>query len=169
MKQTMKFASVLIGLMLFASVLAPVMAGSSGRAGKSNIGQLYLYQKDSNWNVVAGGAWGKMTYRLMGPTFDFIFNGHLLTPEKSYTLIYYPDPWPGTGLIVLGTAVADSFGNVHLAGSPNTGSLPSSTDSNAGAKIWLVLSSDYTVGVGMSSWNPAEYLFEDVGITYTAP
>ena len=88
MKQTVKFASVLVGLMLFATVLAPVMAGPSEQAGKSNIRQLYLYEKNpSDWSVVSGGAWGKATIMLG----RFEFNGHQLAPGTGYALIYYPD------------------------------------------------------------------------------
>jgi len=44
-----------------------------------------------------------MKYNLMGPEFQFSFQGKNLVPEVDYTLIYYPDPWPGLGLVCLGT------------------------------------------------------------------
>jgi len=170
--------------------------GPSGPAGKSKTGHLYLYEKiepaqpypaGTPWEIVEDGAWGKMRYPLQGPTFKFAFNGHDLTPEMDYTLIYYPDPWPGTGLICLGSDTSDEEGDVHIMGSPNTGSLPIEADLNSpnnsghgdcianstciqGAKIWLVLSSDVDCGANaMIGWNPKEYLFEDVGIFYTKP
>ena len=83
--------------------------GPSKQAGKSNVGHLYLYEKmpdpeagrEDPWVIVEGGMWGKMKYDLEGPTFDFVFNGHRLPIGVEYTLIYYPDPWPGLGLICL--------------------------------------------------------------------
>jgi len=85
--------------------------GPNGQAGNSNIAHLYLYEKENfetdGWDVVNKGAWGKMKYNLSGEMFEFVFNGHGLEAEKNYTLIYYPDPWPGTGLICLGNGVAN--------------------------------------------------------------
>ena len=172
--------------------------GPSGPAGKSKIGHLYLYEKveppqpyppGTPWEIVEDGAWGKMKYNLRGPTFQFVFNGHQLVPGEDYTLIYYPDPWPGNGLICLGSGIANDGGNVHIMGSVETGDLPMKDDYNnpdnskhqdcitnstciEGAKIWLVLSDDVecnetdTVASHMKGWNPMEYLFEDVGIFY---
>ncbi len=164
--------------------------GPSGPAGKSKIGHLYFYEKDpSDWSIMLDGAWGKMQYNWRGPAFKFVFNGHDLEPEKDYTLIYYPDPWPGTGLICLGSAISNEEGDVHIMGSPDTGDLPTIDDLNhpentghaecietstciEGAKIWLVLSSDVDCDsppTAMIGWNPTEYLFEDVGIFYFKP
>ena len=167
--------------------------GPSGPAGKSNTGHLYLYEKveppqpyppGDPWEIVEDGAWGKMKYNWRGSTLKFIFNGHDLEPEKEYTLIYYPDPWPGEGLICLGSATSNEEGDVHIMGSPDTGDLPIEEDFNnprnenhddcitdstciEGAKIWLVLSSDVDCEEQeMIGWNPTEYLFEDVGIFY---
>jgi len=39
----------------------------------------------------------------MGDTFKFSFSGRGLPPDTNYTLIYYPDDWPGDGLICLGS------------------------------------------------------------------
>ena len=157
-----------LGCSMAVSVAA---AGPSGPAGKSNVGHLYLYEKDpSTWQIVPGGAWGKMKYNLSGPTFQFVFNGHSLEPGEDYTLIYYPDPWPGNGLICLGSATADAYGDVHIQADVATGNLPIAGDTNSpGAKIWLVLSSDVLCGTSslMVGWNPAEYLFEYQLITFT--
>ena len=59
-------------------------------------------------------------------------------------------------------------------GNPDLGiDLPTSPDGNIsiGAKIWLVLSSDYNNGTPstgpMTAWNPSQYLFEgNVYINY---
>ena len=113
-------------------------------------------------------AWGKMRYRLSGSMFDFVFNGHELTPGQSYTLIYYPDPWPGQGLICLGTNQANEDANVHIKGFVETGDLPADYDDNTeGAKIWLVLTDDVNCDEAkMVGWNPSEYLFEHNLITF---
>jgi hypothetical protein len=149
--------------------------GPSGQAGKSNIGHLYLYEKDPvDWTIVEGGPWGKMKYNLSGPTFDFVFNGHGLPIGQSYTLIYYPDPWPGTGLVCLGagTVSGDDVdngggGNIHIQGSYETGNLPIVGDENDGAKIWLVPTDDVNCETQeMTAWNPTAILFEGALINY---
>jgi len=125
---------------------------------------LWLVEKDASWNPVPGGASGELTYKAEGPTFfDYTFDGTGLEPNTSYTLIYYPDPWPGTGLIILGSDNTDGNGEIILGGSVNTGSLPKEDDANypTGAKIWLVLSSDVNTTTNqMTAWHPTEYLFE---------
>src|SRR5665648_471967 len=138
--------------------------GPNGQAGNSNIAHLYLYEKDANWDVVDKGAWGKMKYNLSGEMFEFVFNGHGLEAGYDYTLIYYPDPWPGNGLICLGSGTANKGGEVHIAESyEGIDFLPVVLDDNfqEGAKIWLVLTSDIECGASMTGWNPTEYLFED--------
>jgi len=158
-----KFGLFAICIVISFALVAIVFA-----AGKSNVGHLYLYEKDSTWQIVDGGAWGKMTYNLAGPTFDFVFNGHKLEAGVSYSLIYYPDPWPGTGSVLIATGTANNGGNINLSGSVDLGmDLPIPSDANypTGAKIWLVLSDDYNAGV-WEAWTPAEYLFENNLITY---
>jgi hypothetical protein len=153
----------------------PDYAGKNGQAGKSNIAHLYFYEKtgDPDWEIVEDGAWGKMKYNLAGPEFDFVFNGHGLEAGSTYTLIYYPDPWPGDGLICLGSGLANQDGDVHIMGSVNTGDLPKEDDANYsdGAKIWLVLTGDVqcpseAVSGSMTGWNPTEYLFESDLVTF---
>ena len=152
----------------------------NGPSGKSNIAHLYLEEKNpADWLPVAGGAWGKLVYMMSGRSFAFVFNGHRLDPGIPYTLIYYPDPWPGHGSMCLGNGVADESGDVHIKGIANTGSLPMPGDLNGnpdtttygsqtGAKIWLVLSSDITCrGHYMAGWHPTQYLFEMQLINYT--
>ncbi len=139
---------------------------------------------------------GQLDYSLWGDTFKFSFSGHGLVPATNYTLIYYPDPWPGDkGLICLasGQSTPDKVkskgkgkgqsvqkgGNLNLHGNLDIGrSLPVSTDANynpvpdsgaVGAKIWLVLSDDVQcTGTPpmMTKWNPGSYLFEYNLIVY---
>ena len=181
-----KWVLCIIVLSLIVAVAVPVTAkGPSKPAGKSETGHVYLHQKDGAWAIVEDGRWGKMKYNLSGPTFDFVFNAHGYAAEdegESYQLIYYPDPWPGNGLICLGDPnvvekepVLDGDGvptgafkyNVHITGSVNTGDLPKEADENHaptdpnGAKIWLVPTAtvDCTNQL-MIGWAPADILFE---------
>jgi hypothetical protein len=137
---------------------------ANGQAGKSTVNNLYLVQKESTdpWAIIPDGAWGKMTFNTKND--KFTFNGHKVTPSAEYSLIYYPDPWPGTGCIVLGTGKSNKGGNVNINGKFDFSTIPIKGDTNKGAKIWLVLSSDVncqTIGTtGMTAWNPTQYLFE---------
>ena len=156
-----KYLILVLVVLLIGALTVGVLAGKgkTGQAGKSNIAHLYLHEKDPDtWEIVEDGAWGKMKYNMSGDEFDFVFNGHGLEPEADYTLIYYPDPWPGIGLICLGSGTVNEEGDVHIAESVPTGDLPIEADGNYpdGAKIWLVLSSDVSCDVRMIGWTPTE-------------
>ncbi len=147
----MKRSMVIIILVLVIFTSLPVFLAQSF----SEIGVLYFYPNDPiTWEVVEGGAWGKMKYNFSGPTFDFVFNGHGLTPGEDYSLIYYPDPYyegdvlVGNGLIGLGSNIANEAGDVHIAGFldgtslPPSSAPPGSKAPTKGAQIWLVSSDD---------------------------
>jgi hypothetical protein len=120
----------------------------------------------STWTPVPGGASGELTYHPTGPTFDYEFDASGLNPVE-YSLVYYPDPWPGYGLIILGTGTPSGSGDLHLEGSLDTGDLPIDSDPNPGAKIWLVPSSYVNQNQGcMSGWNSSLFLLEIEQITY---
>jgi hypothetical protein len=142
----------------------------NGPSGRSHISHLYFNEKDPDtWEIVEDGAWAKMKYSHEAADFSFVFNGHGLEIGLDYTLIYYPDPWPGSGLICLGDGIACIEGNVHIQNTVDTGDLPAMTDENYpdGAKIWLVLTSDVDCMMQeMIGWNPGEYLFEYALITF---
>ena len=129
------------------------MATAEKKGGKAS--HLYLHEKDPDtWEIVDEGAWGKMKFYPKGSEFDLVFNGHGLEEDYDYTLIYYPDPWPGNELIVFGSDIADEEGNVHIKAKVDTGDLED-------AKIWLVLTDDVDYdNQKMVGWNPTEYLFE---------
>jgi predicted ribosomally synthesized peptide with SipW-like signal peptide len=132
--------------------------------GEQLNGELVLENKDADgWYIIDDDMYGELTYNVMGATFDYTFNGYGLD-DVDYSLIYYPDPWPGNNLIVIDSGTA-SGGTLALSGSVDIGSIPIGTDVNPGAKIWLVLSSD--VGATMTAWNPTGYLFETALIEYT--
>ena len=129
--------------------------------------------------------WGQLDYFTPWGTFDFAFDGHGLAPSTEYVLLYYPDPWPGNGLICLMSGASDASGNIELHKQPgdNIGALPIATDYNAdpvkttypgvtGAKIWLVLTADVECGTDvphMTAWHPTQYLFELWLIQYSLP
>jgi len=117
-----------------------------------------------SWDV------GKDEVQAVGPTFDFVFNGHGLAVGQEHTLIYYQDPWPGTPAICFAGGIANEEGNLHLAASVELDmDLVDSGDPNdgiEGAKIWLVLASDVSCGEAMIGWNPTAYLFEGNGIIF---
>lgn len=144
-----------------------------GDAGPKKM-NLLLYQKDPDtWDVVEGGAWGSLRFATSGEEFEFKFNGHDydsedgmgLIPDVYYTLIYFPDPWPGEGLIKLGEGMSHlcylnyPYVMIQIVGSCDTGDLPKEFDDGDGAKIWLVLSDDLGDDC-MTGWNPTCYLFE---------
>ncbi len=178
---------------VMAILLIVIPSFAENPPGSNKIGVLYLFEKTplSNteevgpWPIVPNGAWGRMSYNLWGPTFDFVFQGRRLVPKEDYTLIYYPDPWPGKNLICLGSGIANNAGNLVMTGRKNIGtSLPATDDANwtpcgddvlpvdchsgaVGAKIWLVLTSDVdcvakdeNTPPQMTGWDPTEYLFE---------
>jgi len=119
-------------------------------------------------DVINKGIYGELKYNTKGPTFDYEFDGKAPLKNTDYDLIYYPDPWPGNGLIVIGLGHSDAAGEISFSGSKNLGTdLPISTDANYpdGAKIWLVPSSDHDA-TKMTAWNPAYYLFEFSLIKY---
>jgi len=182
--------AVVLVLTLGAGVA--LAAGKNGQAGKSNVGHLYLYEKDpTDWSIVEDGAWGKMKYNLSGSTFDFVFNGHGLQPNTDYSLIYYADTenrfveWGGDNPgALIATGTTNPGGQLHLADSIDLGmDLPHPDDANKdmhdysgapdyyahehGAKIWLVPSEWYDEDeLRVTDWYPDEFLFETDLITY---
>jgi hypothetical protein len=203
----MKKMLILMMVVMLTLLTSAVMANQNGEARP---GRLFLYQKcdadligkegyDGSGCPEAGNGpwpifsdkhrWGRLSYSLWGPKFKFSFEGWKLSAKKNYTLIYYPDPWPGEGLICLGAGKSNKAGNLHIKGSSDIGtSLPAKVlnitgktdvaDANfnpispsgaVGAKIWLVQTEDVDCGDGTSkmlNWNPGAYLFEFNLIVY---
>lgn len=209
---TMKKIVILMIVVMLTVFVSVAMAHEDGA---ERAGRLFLFQKcdaslvgksgfdSSGCPNVGTGPWptfpnndrvGVLHYSLWGKNFDFSFKGRNLLPGKNYTLIYYPDPWPGKNLICLGSGQStpastksgknkhqknEVSGNIQIHGSIHINtSLPASYDANfnpvspsgaVGAKIWLVLSDDVeckTSPFQMINWNPTAYLFEYNLITY---
>ena len=187
----MKKLVILMIVMMLMIIPSAAMADDDG---EEKAGRLFLFQKcddtlkdDLGYDPLTGcpnigtgpwpifpdnNRWGKLNYSLWGDTFKFSFSGRGLPPETNYTLIYYPDPWPGSGLICLGRGQTTPAwgkghgkrghdkpgkwghkgGNLNIHGKVETlTGLPINTDTNfnptgssgaVGAKIWLVLSDD---------------------------
>jgi len=154
-------------LMLVAGLVIAVL-GAGAASAKDGRASVNLYERtdDGSWSIVDDGAWGKLRYWPNGDAYDFKFKGYGLEKWTDYTLIYYPDPWPGDGLVCLGEDYSNRRGKVHIRDwiEPENLPLPMADDENFpdGAKIWLVLSADVKCDTQqMTSWNPTEYLFEE--------
>jgi hypothetical protein len=117
---------------------------------------------DPDWTCEPDGATGVLYFDPAASNFDFDFDAEGLVGGTDYTLIYYPDPWPGANLICFDSGTADAEGDLHLVGSLDIGM--NLTD----AKIWLVLLSDVDCisPTQMVNWNPSAYLFEQTLIDY---
>jgi hypothetical protein len=205
MEDLMKKTTVFMMVVLLTTLASVAMAADKG---ENKVGTLFLFQKcDSELggttvgsitydasgcpNIDFKGPWpiltenrryGQMHYNLLGDTFRFSFQGKRLATGQDYTLIYYPDPWPGEGLICLGSGTANMAGNLQIHGEIEIpDGLPAIDDANytpispsgaVGAKIWLVLSADCNCGTsdapetGLVGWNPEKYLFEGNLINY---
>ena len=142
-------------------------------------GELVLENKTGvpDWKILGtDNMKGALTYNLTSPTFDYTFEATGLQNSISYSLIYYADPWPGIGEsndtgALIATFTTDGTGGIFsISGSielnKDLPQWPSDQNHPEGAKIWLVPSSDYTDGTGMTAWNPSNYLFDTALITY---
>ena len=170
-EENMKKISILMMVVMFALLASVVMADENE---ESKAGRLFLFQKcdaslignqnypnydsfgcppigNGPWPIFPGNErWGKLDYSLWGDTFKFSFSGRGLQPSTNYTLIYYPDPWPGNSLICLGSSQSTPLkgkgkgklgnhgngkgesksGNIAIHGDKETGSLPTINDAN---------------------------------------
>jgi hypothetical protein len=120
-----------------------------------------LCEKDSSWNCKSGGATATLTYNTVGNSnLEFTLTAQGLAASTDYTLVYYPDPWPGNGLICLGNGPSGADGTLTLTGPVTPGDLPKPYDTNCpipGAKIWLVPTGYLNcVGQTMTWCNPGD-------------
>jgi len=130
---------------------------------------LTLDNKDQQlWNPITGdGINGVLRYNPSGDNFDYSFTGVAPVGNANYSLIYAKDPWPQTGSLLIGSGNSDPSGAISLSGPVDLGTdLPATGDANtSGAKIWLVLSSDFN-GTQMTGWHLSSYLLETHLIQY---
>ena len=166
----MKIFALVLVLCLVVSMSFIMSFLFTGQAMADNTNTVTLENKDAGWNPILGdGIYGTLTYTLINPTFNYVFQGHGLD-NVVYDLIYYADGWPGNNpgaLIGSGTPMG---GLLVLAGQVELNmDLPDPADANypTGAKIWLVPASDYNEGTrSMTAFNPSKYLFDMELITY---
>jgi hypothetical protein len=167
-----KLLIYMISVLIIVSIISGTIPGKKPEKPQKikKVERLLLIEKDPlTWEPVKPGSWGRLKYNPSGTELNYIFIGHNLQPQTDYSLIYYPDPWPGYNLRILGEGTSDSFGDFHLKETVNIGDLPRSYDNNypIGAKIWLVLSNDIDKQMNcMVGWHPSEYLFEYQLITF---
>ncbi len=156
MKKIIASFLVMTLLMLSVGSVVAMRQNPSAPNGLSHPGkasQLYLYEKDAEWNIVSDGAWGKMMYK----EDKFVFNGHGLEADTGYTLIN----WLGwNNLLTIESGTSDEYGNVHIKGVFDIESYSDDPDDKReGVKIWLV-PTDEIDEESLTGWNPSEYLFE---------
>lgn len=144
--------------LLVAVLVGPVASGNP-LTGKN---YTFLHQKDPRtWSYDLQGAWGKLAWITTDKQTRFVFDGRKLRTKFQYTLIYFPDPIPGEGLICIGTSKSDRQGNLHIEGKV-FGPLPKQYDKNfgVGAKIWLVHAADLSCrDQKFVKGNPEYYLY----------
>ena len=79
---------LVVSLSVFVMAVKPNgPSAANGLSHPGKVSQLYLYEKDVDWNAIEGGAWGKLKF----DSDSFVFNGHGLESGMDYSLIYYPD------------------------------------------------------------------------------
>lgn len=125
--------------------------------------------EDGPWLIIEDNTFATLTWDGDKETFDYDLVAQNLPANTDYSLIYYADGWPGDNPgKFIGSHSSDAAGAINDTGqSVNLDlDLPDPADGNyaVGAKIWLVLASDYNNGVAatgpMTAWNPSQYLFE---------
>jgi len=208
-EDVLKKISILMAVIMLTMIASTAMARSMGgwhHHHETKTGNLFLFQKcdaalfettefydefgcpnpsEGPWPILSTERWGQMQYNVLGDKFRFSFEGKKLVPDTDYTLIYYPDPWPGENLICLGNGTSNKGGNLQIHGDVEIivdeapSGLPASYDGNfkpasessgaVGAKIWLVRSADVDCSSDlpqMIGWTPQDYLFEGNLIVY---
>ncbi len=124
--------------------------------------------------VCDGSALGaNVTYTPAGPTLDITLLGAVPVASASYTLIYYPDPYPANGLECLGSATSSSANVIQISSSTDIGKdLPIAGDANPGAKLMLVSSDNVDcenqemIAWGCTGLFEVAYATDLIGYTY---
>ncbi|GFO68401.1 hypothetical protein GMLC_19800 [Geomonas limicola] len=147
----------LLVLLLVLGMGTPGNAAAPGEgAGRGATGtgkkKLLLFAKDpATWQVVRGGASGKLVYRESRGTFTLSAAG--LQPRAAYALVRIEEEPPAGQVVARG--VSDSQGRIELTG----------TWRDWTRKFWLVSGEDVSGTVGgpaaLRAWHPGRYLFEE--------
>jgi len=110
---------------------------------------------------------GTLTFQRAAPTFNFRLHARGLSRQRSYTLIYFHDTWPGDQLVCIASALSSRAGVLHVADRVDLNtSLPAPYDAN-GAQLQLVLTADVNCDTRiMVERNPDAYLFGKWPVRY---
>ncbi len=127
----------------------------------------------TEWVCDVGALVANVTYTPAGPTLDITLLGQVPVASASYTLIYYPDPWPANGLECLGSATSSAANTIQISSSTAIGKdLPIAGDANPGAKLMLVSSANVDcpnqkmIGWDCSGLFEVSYATDLIGYTY---
>jgi hypothetical protein len=95
-----------------------LVVGEIPSFGISNVGFVKLYEQDSLGRMNEKGAWGTLKFNLVGPSFEFTFNGERFAPNINYTLICSREPEikVPNRFEAIASGTADKYGNLHIAG-----------------------------------------------------
>jgi hypothetical protein len=113
---------------------------------------------EGDWACNDDGTSATLTYCPEWQVFSYNVGGVVPNENANYTLIYYPDPWPGNGLICLSEpTLSGPAGEISLSGKVEINTdLPIPSDDNYadGAKLWLVPSGMVDCeGQVMANWS----------------
>ena len=117
---------------------------------------MYLTDENGNWTLTHNAPKGELKYNLWGEMFDFSFKGIKLSPETSYTLVYYKENYSHFySFFVLGEGLTDRRGHIYFENTLETCSMPALDDvlSEFGARILLVPSSSVDEKNGLIDLN----------------
>lgn len=149
MNASMKIVIAIMGIALLAGAVSAVGTAQTVKLVAKN---------STSWEPIDGGAFGSLMYQ----TDKFVFNGHGLEPNISYTLVDYTENWVGDEQI-LGSAVSTKTGKIQIKGKATTLTPYEYTDGEyagqVGTKIWLV-PTDCMTGADITVWSPDRFLFE---------
>lgn len=146
----------------FTINLLAVQTNDPGASPVATSGVATLENKDTYWSPKTGdGISGTVNYTYAPAT--KLLSGTFSTAglAGNYDLIYYADPWPGTGGCILAANVPMNATNVAFSGT-----VAAAGDANlpVGIKVWLVPTGEFNPGVTPATWpngwNPTQYLFE---------
>jgi hypothetical protein len=158
----------IIILLFVASALhaSPAVHGKPGHHSQNtdNYGYLLLAPQASAWSThLRGRPAGFLRYERKAPTFNLRLHARGLQRQQDYTLIYFPDPFPGDRLICIASGTTNRGGALSLAGQVELNTrLPAVFDDNYpdGARLLLVLADDVDCDMRrMLTWQPQAYLF----------
>lgn len=145
---------------LLPAALLFLLAGTAVAASGGK--RLLLFAKNpATWEILKGGANGKLAYREAGGAFTLTASG--LIPRSPYALVRYRES-PSRGEVVA-RGVSDAAGKLLLQGNWHAWV----------GKFWVVSGEDVAGAPGAAAvpraWRPERYLFEEkpLGVPCACP